>query len=134
MAVGEALGKGATPGLQVLDLQNNALGEAGGVALGEALGKGATLQLQRLILDDNKLGTRGATALAAAIRKKALACLTMLDVERAHLGAAGRRLLNESVCAMEGELEDDSSDRHEEGARDCDADGRRARGGARLYE
>ena len=37
------------------------------MALAEALGKGATPQLQMLGLNDNPLGKRGAAALAAAL-------------------------------------------------------------------
>ncbi|MDP7392667.1 MAG: dihydrolipoyl dehydrogenase, partial [Alphaproteobacteria bacterium] len=49
-----------------LALDNNALGEAGGVAVAEALGKGSAPQLQRLVLDDNEVGERAALALAVA--------------------------------------------------------------------
>ena len=80
-----------------IHLYGNALGSSGGVALAEALGKGATPQLQALGLDDNKLGKQGAVQLAAALRKGAMPNLNQLYVERTRLGAAGRRLLDEAA-------------------------------------
>ena len=74
------------------------------MALGEALGKGATPQLQVLVLDDNLLGKRGAAALAAAIAKGALPKLEGLFVERTRLTAAGRRLLDEAASATGGRV------------------------------
>ena len=88
-----------------LGLQQNALGEAGGVAMAKALGKGATPQLQQLVLDDNRLGKRGAAALAAAIAKGALPKLESVHVQRMRLTAAGRRLLDEAASASGGRLE-----------------------------
>jgi len=97
VALAQALGKRATPQLQELHLAENALGEAGGVALAEALGKGATPLLQELYLDVNALGEAGGVALAKALGKGATPLLQELGLSKNALGEAGGVALAEAL-------------------------------------
>ena len=97
-SVAEALGKSVMLHLREIVLNNNALGEAGGLAVAEALGKGVAKQLHSLELDNNKLGDRSAQALAAAIcAPGALPSLPGIFMEGNGVGEAGRRALDEAV-------------------------------------
>ena len=94
------------PQLQRLALDNNALGESGGVAVGEALKSGKVPQLQRLVLDDNALGDGAAAALAAAISANALPNLAQLELEGDNnVSDAGRKALDDAKEAAGSEVE-----------------------------
>ena len=56
------------PALTRLYLQNNGIGEAGASALGAALGRGALPRLQELDLNANRIGSAGVIALAPGLR------------------------------------------------------------------
>ena len=56
-ALADALGKGALPKLEWLDLQKNQIADAGVTALASAMSKGALASLETLYVDDGPLGT-----------------------------------------------------------------------------
>ena len=71
--------------VQVLNLFNNQIGDAGLSAVAEAVGKGALPQLQELYLSGNSIGDVGLSALADVVSRGALASLKEIMVDNKHM-------------------------------------------------
>ena len=98
-ALGEGLGAGVLPSLQILDLTNIGMGPVGAEALAAALRRGAMPALETVSFNANPLGNRGAAALASPLRK--LHVLKELLLTSCEIGDEGAASLFAEIGADE---------------------------------
>ena len=85
------------PGVRVLILSGNKVGNAGVMALADAAAHGAFARVERLYLDSVQLGDAGLAELAGALDAGALPQLTFLDLTRNQFGDVGMMALAGAV-------------------------------------
>eukprot|EP00928_Gymnodinium_smaydae_P061201 TRINITY_DN45344_c0_g1_i1.p1 TRINITY_DN45344_c0_g1~~TRINITY_DN45344_c0_g1_i1.p1 ORF type:complete len:952 (-),score=99.80 TRINITY_DN45344_c0_g1_i1:132-2987(-) len=89
---------GGPPGLRMLSLSTNAIGDAGIAALSDATHYGAFCNIEKLYMNNNKFGDLGFTEFCGVLAAGLLPALKFLDVNSNRIGNAGFTALSSAIA------------------------------------